>query len=307
MNKPSVSIIIPVRNSQNSIEKCIDSVLNIDYPNFELIVIDDGSTDNTAQILNKYRKNITIITNPSCLGPAKSRNLVSRQAKGEYLAFTDADCIVDKNWLKELISGFSGQGVVSVGGSQGVPKDESGFGRSVSKFMKKAGFISDYMHSGKSEIVQVSHNPSCNAIYRKDIFLKEGGFLEGLWPGEDVELDYRLRKKGYKIFFNPRAIVYHYRPQDLKSFLKMMYRYGWAQGYLVKKHGIFRRIHYVPFLSIIFFIAIIYSAVFKLLEIFILVVFLLLLYFFSFNISLLVLGLMGFSCWETGFWKGLLR
>jgi GT2 family glycosyltransferase len=117
--------------------------------------------------------------------------------------------------------------------------------------MGKAGIITDYMRSqGSQAIIEVRHNASCNVMYRKDIFLAEGGFLGELWPGEDVELDYRLSQKGYKHYFNPRAVVYHYRPAGIASFSKMMFRYGWAQGFLVKKYGIFRKTQFLPLVSI---------------------------------------------------------
>ena len=114
--------------------------------------------------------------------------------------------------------------------------------------MRESRFFTDYSRRGKGGMLEVRHNPSYNVMYRKNIFLKEGGFLEGLWPGEDVELDRRLKMKGYRLFWSPDALVYHYKPQDTASFRKMMSRYGWAQGFLVRKYGPFRRIHFLPFI-----------------------------------------------------------
>ena len=224
----------------------------LDYPDYEVMVVDDGSKDDTPAILKQFADRIILITNSSPLGPSRSRNAAARLALGEYIAFTDADCIVDKFWLKELLTGFSASGVVSSGGSQGIPQDESGFGRRVSKFMRKTGFIVDYMRIDKGRILKVGHNPSCNVMYKKDIFLGEGGFCEGLWPGEDVEIDYRLRKKGHTLVFNPKALVYHYRPDNLKKFSRMMFRYGLVQGFLVRKYGMFRKLHFLPIVSVIF-------------------------------------------------------
>ncbi|MFA4889345.1 MAG: glycosyltransferase [Candidatus Omnitrophota bacterium] len=245
-----VSVIIPAKDAEKTIEKCIISLLGIDYQNFEVIIIDDGSQDKTAEILGNYVQKIKIITNANCLGPSEARNTAARQARGELVAFTDADCIVDKNWLKELLEGFRrSPEVVSCGGTQEIPEDESQFGRSVAKFFKKTGFFTDYMRKAKGSLMEVGHNPSCNVMYRREVFLKEDGFLAGLWPGEDVELDYRLRKKGYKLIFNPQAIVYHYRLANLKAFLRMMFRYGQAQGFLVRKYGLFRQLHFLAIFS----------------------------------------------------------
>jgi glycosyltransferase involved in cell wall biosynthesis len=250
MNIASVSVIIAVKNGQDTLGKCLDSVLNCVYGNFEVICIDDGSSDRTPEILRSYSGRVKVITNISSTGPAFARNKAASAASGEYLAFTDADCIVDKNWLEELVRCFSGPGIVSAGGVQGVPDDESRFARKVSLFMDSIGFITGYLRGGTNCVKSVAHNPSCNSIYRKEIFLNAGGFPKGLWPGEDVELDYRLKKAGYRIMFNPKAIVYHYRPGNIGKFSNMMSRYGWAQAILVRKYGFFRFVQFVPIFNL---------------------------------------------------------
>jgi GT2 family glycosyltransferase len=83
-------------------------------------------------------------------------------------------------------------------------------------------------------------------MYRRNIFAEVGGFLKGLWPNEDVEFDLRVKKKGYKLIYNPSAIVYHYRPDSLNKFLNMMFRYGKSQGYTTTIYGFFRKIQFVP-------------------------------------------------------------
>lgn len=251
MDKPLVSIIIPAKNAESTIRKCLNSILRVDCLSYELIVIDDGSTDDTPKILSEYKDIKTITT--SGIGPSKARNIAVKEAEGEFIAFTDADCAVNVNWLNELLSGFKVfPEAIACGGRQELPQDADDFEKDVFIFMKKTGFITDYMRKiNKNDIIEVNHNPSCNVIYRKSVFLKEGGFLENLWPGEDVELDYRLRKKKYKLIFNPKAIVYHYRPKNRKEFSKMMFRYGKAQGFLVSKYGFFRAIHFVPILTIL--------------------------------------------------------
>jgi cellulose synthase/poly-beta-1,6-N-acetylglucosamine synthase-like glycosyltransferase len=243
--KPTVSIIVPVKNGEKTLKKCIDSILNLNYPNYELIIVNDGSTDNTQKILEEYKDKIKII-NTQGVGPSKARNLAVKQAKGELVAFTDSDCIVDKEWLNELVKCFKiEENLAGVGGEQLSPQDESNFGKIVNNFMHSIGII-EYVKDEK-EVVFTQHNPTCNSIYKKEVFEKLGGFKEGLWPGEDVEFDYRVTKTGYKLLFNPKAIVYHYRPQNIKKFIKMMYKYGKVQGILVKMYGFFRKIHFVPF------------------------------------------------------------
>ncbi len=301
------SIIIPVKNGEKTIKKCIDSLLNLDCENFDILVVDDGSKDNTLKILKDYTKKIKLITVDK-VGPSRARNLAVTHADAQYIAFTDSDCTVDKNWVKELFKGFElFPDAVACGGIQKLPKDATEFEKRVFLFMKKTGFVSDYMRTAKdNSIVEVKHNPSCNVMYKKDVFLKEGGFLENLWPGEDVELDHRLIKNGHKLIFNPKAVVFHHRPKNLKSFLRMMDRYGWAQGFLVKKYGIFRRVHYVPLVSLVASIVVLVGLFLKLWGIpLLLVLSLLLLFRFDFHLALL--ALLGLFLWQKGFLKGFIN
>lgn len=246
--KEKVVIIIPVRGCPANLKKCFSSLWELDYPDYEVIVVDDGLSREGLSVLDEFKDKIKVLQSGG-YGPSFSRNLAARNTSARFLAFTDSDCIVEKNWLKELMKGFERYpDAVACGGRQRLPADAEKFERKVFLFMKRTGFITDYMRRVKEDdLIEVNHNPSCNVIYKRDIFLQEGGFLEGLWPGEDVELDYRLKKKGYKVIFNPAAIVYHYKQKNLKSFSEMMYRYGKAQGFLVKKHGVFRKIQMVPF------------------------------------------------------------
>lgn len=305
---PRVSIIIAGRNAEETIEKCIVSLFGLEYGNKEIIVVDDGSRDGTSGILNRYLGRIRVITNGDSLGPAEARNIAAKEAAGEYVAFTDADCIVEKDWITKLAECFEkNPDAVSCGGEQDIPHDATRFEKKVFKFFRKTGFIADYARVARGDRpVPVDHNASCNAMYRKDVFLKEGGFLKGLWPGEDVELDHRLRLKGHRLFFVPGARVYHYRSRDLKSFSRMMFRYGWAQGVLARKYGFFRRIQTVP----------LWAAGLAALSLLILMnapaVFFVLsgigIYFFlaysGFDPDIFVLATSGFIFWNLGFQRG---
>lgn len=310
MNEPLVSVIIPVKDTEKTIEKCINSVLNLDYLNFEIIVVDDASIDRTSEILKNYYQKIKVIINIPSLGPSESRNIASKEAKGEYLAFTDGDCIVDKQWLKELMAGFNlYPQAIACGGVQELPQDATDFERRVFLFMKKSGFISDYMRKKRNEkIIKVNHNPSCNVIYKRNILLQEGGFLEDLWPGEDVELDYRLKRKGYKLFFNPKAVVYHYRPANLNKFCLMMFKYGFAQGFLVRRYGIFRKVQLLPLFNMILLFLTLSLLFFKKTNLLIFLLFLLfitMLIYFTFYFPVLFLAILGIIFWHIGFLRGL--
>jgi glycosyltransferase involved in cell wall biosynthesis len=256
--KPLVSIVIPAYNCENTISKCLDSLLNLDYLNLEIIVINDGSTDSTGEILKQY-SNIRII-NTENSGPSRARNIGVREAKGAFIAFTDADCIVEPDWIDELFKGFWDERTAGVGGDQQSPDDETPFGKNIQDFMKTVGFVSDYMKTG-DKFIKTRHNPTCNVMYRKKALFEAGLFDEKLWPGEDVDIDLKITRLGYDLYFNPRANVRHYRPKTQRAFSRMMRRYGWAQAYLVKKYGPFRLIHLEPFILISVLVIILFSLI----------------------------------------------
>ncbi len=161
------------------------------------------------------------------------------------MAFTDGDCIVDRRWLTELEKGFDRPEVGGVGGDQKSPQDETKTGRRIQEFLKLIGFMTDYIKTA-SVMRETEHNPSCNVMYRKSVLEEVGGFDEELFPSEDVELDLKIRRRGYALLYNPAAVVGHYRPGNYRDFASMMRRYGASQRYLVSRYGFFRRLHFVP-------------------------------------------------------------
>jgi len=304
-----ITVIVPAKENPQKLDKCIGALLDLGYPALEIIIVDDGLEKSALNILDNFKDKIKILKS-DLGGPSAARNLAARNTAAEYIAFTDSDCIVAKNWLEELSKAFRDYPqAVACGGIQRLPGDATNFEKKVFLFMQKAGFVSDYIRMAKDiRIREVNHNPSCNVMYKKEAYLKEGGFLEGLWPGEDVEFDYRLRKRGYKIFLNPEAVVYHYKPRTLRSFLEMMYRYGFVQGLLVKRHGVFRRIHFFPIAALIlvllFFLLMSIDRVFA--SWFIAGVFFLS-WFYFLDFTSFLLFLSGGFIWNTGFITGLVK
>lgn len=243
MTRPRMSVVVPVHNCRETIAKCLYALGNLEHPSYEVIIVDDGSTDDTASVAESFEWCTVIRLDKG--GPSRARNVGVAAAQGQFVAFTDGDCRVDPRWLTELAQGFNAADVAGVGGDQRSPDDETAAGRLIQEFFRSVGFMTGYITtSGRQG--ETDHNPSCCSAYRTAVFNEVGGFDEQLWPGEDVDLDYRIRRKGYRLVFNPRAVVSHYRPKTIGGLARMMSRYGACQWPLMRRYGLFRKLHYEP-------------------------------------------------------------
>ena len=236
-SEPLISVIVAAYNCRDTISKCLESLNSLDHPSYEVIVVDDGSTDGTPELCETFSGVEVIRLDRG--GPSRARNTGVRKARGKLVAFTDSDCFVDSHWLKELEKGFIGPDVAGVGGDQISPADESEMGKRIQEFLKISGFVTRYIQT-KAAFGETTHNASCNSAYRKIIFEEIGGFDEAQFPGEDLELDIKILRKGYRLIYNPAAVVGHYRPGTYREFCRMMRRYGAGEWHLVRKHGFFR-------------------------------------------------------------------
>lgn len=227
MSEPSVTVFLTVKNSKDTIEKCLDSLLNLDYQNYKIYITDAFSTDGTFEILKKYKeKNKGKIILEQIEGNmAKAYNHMTEKVDTEFIAYTDADCVVERNWLKELISGFTSKDIVAVAGFCGTPKNVTPFQKVIGKelenrFRKFPKFI--------------SRAPTMNLAVRTEI-AKKVKYDERLDVTQETDWGYRLSKLG-KILYNPKAIVYHYHRSTPKSFFKQQKKYGKFAVLMYTKH-----------------------------------------------------------------------
>lgn len=211
-----ISIIVPVYNGEKTIEKCIHSLQDQSYPTvqYEIIVVDDGSTDNTPTILKK--SGVQIVTQKN-QGPATARNAGAKVAKGEILIFTDADCIADNRWLEEMVAAFNDKDVVGVKGAYKTLQKELTARFAQAEFEERYKLLQQYDY--------IDFVDTYSAGFRKDIFFKIGAFDQSfpLPDHEDVDLSYRLSREGYKMAFTSKAFVYHQHPNTLKKYLRVKF------------------------------------------------------------------------------------
>ena len=211
--KPLVSVIIGTYNRANYLEKCLDSMVEQTYANFEVIVVNGPSTDNTKGILKRY--SFKIIQQNEKGGLSAARNIGIKEAKGEIIAFIDDDGIADKNWLDELTRLYTTTDIVSVGGKI-VPIWLSE--RPEWYTDRLGGYLSLLDFSQNIEqMVFPEHPYGCNMSFRKKIFKELGCFdasfgrdlSKNLLSQEELDLYKRIDDKGYKTMYNPKAVVYH--------------------------------------------------------------------------------------------------
>jgi cellulose synthase/poly-beta-1,6-N-acetylglucosamine synthase-like glycosyltransferase len=221
-----VSIIIPVKNEASLLKNCLESILNLDYPKnkIEVIIADGMSTDNTAEVARKYGAKV-VLNEKQTVSPG--RNVAFKHATGEIVAFTDADCIVDKNWIKNALKYFAGSKVACVGGPNLTPPDEGDFGKAVGFVFNQSLFAAGSIHAREiNEIMSVRSIPGCNAIYRREALDKVMPIDESLLTCDDTELNQRLIDIGYKLLYTPDVFVWHYRRSNPKRLFRQMYRYA---------------------------------------------------------------------------------
>ena len=241
---PGVTIVIAARNAAGTVAHCLASVRALDYPEVEVIVVDDGSTDETVTLARAAGVRV-LETGGRC--PSVARNLGVAHARYDIVAFTDSDCVVTPGWLKALVDVLRRRNAASAGGPQTnvFPEGAENDSRDMDAFFSLASIVSDYARQDAGER-EVEHNASCNSAYIKHAFLEAGGFTKDMYPGEDVDLDFKLRRLGYRAWYAPGARVHHMRPGTTAWFTDMMRRYGRIQRELVERHGRFRALHYLP-------------------------------------------------------------
>lgn len=231
---PFISIIIPARNEQQTLKDCLDSLTRLNYPKerLEILVVDGMSTDNTRQIAELYD---TILVENRKRSHRSGINLGFERAKGDIIAFTDADCIVDENWAQDSLKYFEGC-IAGVSGPIQIPHQANTFQQAVAFLFSLAVRIAKSSHRETQEGVQgVDDFPTCNAIYCKAALQSVMPLDEKLYGGSDLELNYRLRQEGYRLLVTPDVCVQHCKRDTPKRFWIQMYRYAIARLQLGKR------------------------------------------------------------------------
>jgi cellulose synthase/poly-beta-1,6-N-acetylglucosamine synthase-like glycosyltransferase len=220
--------VVPAYNSQKTISDCINALLDQNFPKnrYEIIIVDDGSTDKTPQIVKTFPVRLTL---QKRAGPSAARNLGTKIAKGEIVAFTDSDCVPRPDWLSKLVNDFSNPSVAGVGGTYETKN-------TCSRLARIIGYEIACRHRSMPKFVDFLG--SFNCAYRKEVLEKVGGFDTSYLAasGEDNDLSYRVHELGLGLVFNTNAVVGHYHPSNIWYFLKKQYERAVWRMKLYRKH-----------------------------------------------------------------------
>lgn len=246
MNKePFFSVIIPVKNEGAVLSRCLDSLMKLDYPRerFEIIIADGLSTDNTRDIAGSYT--VKIVDNDKQI-VASGRNRAFQEAIGDIIVFTDADCVFQEQWLRNSVKYFADEKIGGVGGLTLSPENSSPFEKAVDLLFCLAELLRVTSHrKDLSSIREVSDIPGCNAMYRKEALGMVMPVNENLLTAEDVWMNFCVRKSGYKLLHAPDVILWHYRRNSLKKFLRQIYRFAVGRLQVGRKNAALLNIFHI--------------------------------------------------------------
>lgn len=223
---PLFSIIIPTKNAASQIKECLESIKKLNYPpeNLEVIVADGLSNDDTIEIAKVY--GAKVFTNPKQI-VASGRNIGFINSRGEYIIFTDADCTLHPDYLQNCLKYFQDARVAGISGPTKTHSYGNSFERAI-KFIYEMGafFCGSAQLEEVKAVKAVNDIPGCNSVYRRDVLAKVMPFDEKLLTAEDVDLNFRIRKLGYKLLFVPDVVICHHRRSSPTKSFRQIYRFA---------------------------------------------------------------------------------
>ena len=225
---PRVSVVVCAYNAERTMEACLASLEVLNYPDYEVIVVNDGSWDRTLEIAERFP--YCRIISQENKGLSVARNVGAEAATGEIVAYTDSDCVADPDWLTYLVGKMVDGNLAACGGPNFPPPEDSLVPAAVA--VSPGGpthvLISD-------EVAE--HIAGCNMAFRREALLELGGF-DPLYraAGDDVDICWRFQDAGYTIGFSAAAIVWHFRRNTVKAYINQQRGYGKAEALVYAKH-----------------------------------------------------------------------
>src|SRR6516162_871452 len=225
---PRVSVVVCAYNAERTIHRCLASLAALNYPDYEVILVNDGSRDRTLEIAESYDF-CRIISQPN-KGLSVARNVGAEAASGEIVAYTDSDCVADPDWLNYLVAKMEVSNLAACGGPNFPPPENALVPAVVA--VAPGGpthvLISD-------EVAE--HIAGCNMAFAREVLMRLGGF-DPVYraAGDDVDICWRFQDAGFVIGFSPVAVVWHFRRNTVSAYCNQQRGYGKAEALVYAKH-----------------------------------------------------------------------
>jgi GT2 family glycosyltransferase len=225
---PALSVIICAHNQESTLDECLRHTCALDYPDLEVLVVDDGSTDRTATIAHRYPRARLLSIPHGGLSVARNHGLAA--SRGDVVAYLDADAYPSREWPYYLVLGLDAPTVGAVGGPNIPPPDEGPAAQAVAR--SPGGPLHVLLSDDRAE-----HVPGCNMAFVRDVLEEVGGFDPVYTAaGDDVDVCWKVLDRGYEIGFHPAALVWHRRRDSLRGYLRQQRGYGRAEALVERSH-----------------------------------------------------------------------
>ncbi len=225
---PSISVVVCAYNAAATLDECLRHTCALDYPDLEIIVVDDGSSDATAEIARAHDR-VRLESIPHG-GLSVARNAGLAAARGDIVAYLDSDAYPDPEWPYYLALGFDGPNIAGVGGPNVPPVADALGAHQVAR--APGGPLHVLLSDDRAE-----HIPGCNMAFWRQVLLEIGGFDPVYTAaGDDVDLCWRVLERGWEIAFHPAALVWHHRRAGLRPYLRQQRGYGRSEALVEARH-----------------------------------------------------------------------
>ncbi|MBO7052255.1 MAG: glycosyltransferase [Prevotella sp.] len=243
---PKYSIIVPVYNRPDEVDELLDSLTRQAYADFEVIIVEDGSSSPCKEVCDKYAGKLPLrYFMKENSGPGQSRNYGAERAAGEYLIILDSDVVLPDGYLQAVEDDLTLHGTCDAFGGADASHPSFTTVQKAISYSMTSFFTTGGIRGGKKKLDKF-YPRSYNMGIRREVYAELGGFSKMRF-GEDIDFSYRIVEAGYKCRLFPEAWVWHKRRTDLKKFFRQVYNSGIARINLEKRHpGTMKIVHLLP-------------------------------------------------------------